>query len=131
MPSSPVQTLILIIVLVAAAVIAVRSAWRAWARYRARIAMLKKAERDPSILNTPDDAKGILDQAAGPPLPARTDYTVMGVTLGVIGTSCIFAGKFMHVGQLAVGTFLGGIICFCLGLLLSLFGLLIRGTKRG
>ena len=60
----------------------------------------------------------------GPPF--EQDYTVTGIALAVLGFGCVVAGRFIGLGEFAVGIYIGGMVCVALGILIALLGALIR-----
>lgn len=105
---------------------AMRYLLRSWIDYRVRVGILEELERRPDLLTVPADAEGDAHHAASPSRDNRVDYVVMGVALGVMGMASAAIGWTMRVGQLAVGAYLGGIFCICLGFLFAFFGYLTR-----
>jgi hypothetical protein len=110
--------------------LALRYLLRSWLDYRVRIAVLETMERRPELLG--ESADGGSDTLSGQvsSRDGRTDYMITGISLGVIGISCVLVGWNMRVGQLAVGVYLGGIFCLCLGFVLGLVGFFVRRMRR-
>jgi len=109
---------------------ALRYLLRSWVDYRVRIAVLQSMDRRPDLLTESDGAGDNVLAAQAPSSTGRVDYLVTGIALGVIGVFCVLIGWNLRIGQLAVGTYLGGIFCLCIGFLLAFFGLLVRRIRR-
>lgn len=86
-------------------------------------------DRRSDLLTEPGGAGGGALPQSAPSSDGRVDYLVMGIALGVIGISCALIGWNLRVGQLAVGIYLGGIFCICVGFLLAVFGLFARRMR--
>ncbi|HOD48390.1 MAG TPA: hypothetical protein PLM14_14510 [Candidatus Hydrogenedentes bacterium] len=108
---------------------ALRYLLHSWVDYQVRIAVLKELDRHPGLLTEPGGAGSDALPVPAPSSHGRVDYMVTGITLGVIGICCVAAGWSMRVGQLAVGIYLGGIFCLCIGFLLGLAGLVVRRMR--
>jgi hypothetical protein len=108
---------------------ALRYLLRSWVDYRVRIAVLQSMDRHPDLLTESDGAGDDVLTAQAPSSSGRVDYLVTGIALGVIGVFCALVGWNLRVGQLAVGAYLGGIFCICIGFLLGLFGFLVRRIR--
>ena len=127
-----VLLLLLIVVLVTVLGGALRGLLGAWMDHRVRAAVLESMERNSESLESADDAEALFDRATHGLSPSgRADPLITGATLGVIGLVCVIGGWSAHVGQLAVGVFVGGIVCLALGGVLCVFGLLTRSIARG
>ena len=100
-----------------------------WVDYRVRIAVLESMDRRSDLLTEPGGAGGDVLPQSAPSSDGRIDFLVTGIALGVIGSCCAFIGWNLRVGQLAVGMYLGGIFCLCVGFLLGLAGLLVRRMR--
>ena len=102
-----------------------------WANHRVKVVLLKRVEQYPQLLESPDALRTLLtglSTDAG--AYSRLDYALTGVFLTAIGLVCIAMGRLARVGVLAVGTYLGGVICVGLGVALTVLGLLIRHLAR-
>ncbi len=125
-------TMLSIVIPIAAAAVllagALRYLLRSWLDYRVRVALLHALESRPELLaETDGDALSLPAQSD----EGRVDYLVTGTALAFIGLGCVLAGWVMRVGQLAVGVYLGGILCLCLGFLLAVLGFLVRRMDTG
>ena len=123
--------LLLLIALIGLFYGVLRSLLRAWVGRRARIALLEMLEGHPE----PRPAPNVLDAflAGGGPLseqPKGQDYAVTGLLLAVIGGACVVLGLALKVGQFAVGTFVGGVLCIWLGLFAGVAGWVARAMAR-
>ena len=122
------NVLSIVIPIAAVAVLLAGALWylvRSWLDYRVRVALLHALEGRPELLTETAGGGDVL------PIPpssneGRVDYRITGAVLGFIGLCCVLAGWVMRVGQLAVGVYLGGILCLCIGFLLALCGFLTR-----
>jgi len=104
---------------------------RAWLDYRVRIAFLNKLERDPALLGPQADLPAILGNLTSTSLSyQRQNYAMTGLVLAAIGIACFVAGRLLRSGELAVGIYLGGVFCVVLGLVIALFGAIIRVMSR-
>lgn len=122
-----VVPLILVLVLVA---LALRYLLRSWLDYRVRIAVLEAMDRAPEQISESAKNGEVVLAGRGVPGKSRVDYLISGIALGVIGLCCVLIGWNLRVGQLAVGVYLGGIFCLCLGFFLGIVGVLVRRMRR-
>ncbi|GMW02291.1 MAG: hypothetical protein AMXMBFR84_34270 [Candidatus Hydrogenedentota bacterium] len=105
---------------------------RAWLDYRVKLSFLEKLEKHPDLLAAKDEVQGILSQGAVPArYTPRQDYALTGLILAIFGIVFALLGYNARIGQFAVGATLGGIVCLMIGILLGLFGLVIRFLARG
>ncbi len=103
-----------------------------WLDYRIRIQLLEQIEAHPESAPTPEQLHAILN--ASPKTDTRRgkiNYALTGIFLIVIGAACALIGFQLRVGQLAVGSYIGGHICLCMGIVFVLFGTAERFLKRG
>ena len=108
-----------------------RSMLQVWLDHRVKIALLKKYEGNPELFESHQEVIDVINEQQGlVKRPARQDYLMTGSMLSAIGIGCIVAGKIIAVGRLAVGMYLGGIVCLVLGILILLLGILIRALRR-
>ncbi|NUM55066.1 MAG: hypothetical protein HUU46_15580 [Candidatus Hydrogenedentes bacterium] len=104
---------------------------RAWLDYRVRIAFLEKLEKNPALLGPQADVTAVMSNLTTTSIPyQRQNYSVTGLVLSAIGVACFVGGRLMRSGELAVGIYLGGVFCVVLGLVIALFGLIIRLMSR-
>jgi len=102
-----------------------------WANHRVKVVLLERAEQYPQLLESPDALRTLLTGlSTNAGAYSRLDYALTGVFLMVIGLVCIAMGRLARVGVLAVGTYLGGVICVGLGMVLTVLGLVIRRLAR-
>lgn len=113
--SSIVLTLMVLTVVAVALAAAVRALLRAWIDHRVNLTLLERTADGEAPGSTA-------------PAPPRQDFAVTGAVLAALGVACMLAGWTLRVGQLAVGAYLGGLICLCLGLLLGLAGGIARAV---
>ena len=60
----------------------------------------------------------------------RNTQFATGLLLAVIGGACVVLGLALKVGQFAVGTFVGGVLCIWLGLFAGVAGWVARTMLR-
>ena len=109
----------------------VHSLLRVWLDYRVRLKFLDKLEKNPDLMQSTAGAQSLFPTPeGGVKAVGRQDFAVTGLALGCIGLVCVVAGRTLRVGQLAVGAYLGGVMCVVLGIILGLLGLLIRAMAR-
>ncbi|MBI4557935.1 MAG: hypothetical protein HY706_10165 [Candidatus Hydrogenedentes bacterium] len=124
-------TLFLLIVLAALLYGLVRSLIQSWLDYRLRVTFLERTEKDPDVLRPLLDNETALARWVNPPRPVnRQDYALTGLFLGLLGAVGIVCGFLMGGDRTALGVYLGGVACMVLGLLLALFGLLLRSMRK-
>ena len=99
---------------------------RTWFDYRLKLTFLEKLEKHPEFLQSDKDVDSVLGSIEGDPVPTRQDYVLTGLLLAGIGILCVLFGRGLRVGELAVGTYLGGFFCVVVGLLLAGLGALLR-----
>lgn len=104
---------------------------QAWLDYRVRLTFLEKLEHNPQLAATSADLTNIVvagssNQGYSP----KQNYAVTGLILAGIGLVCVGAGRFLRLGEVAVGAFLGGMACVFLGLIIALLGFIIRVASR-
>jgi len=104
-----------------------RSLIRAWIDHRVRMALLEKVEHKPELLRAFED----LERTAEPieddgDKPAKTDLTLTGVSLTVIGVIFVLVNGVLGKSEWAVGAYFGGVACIVLGFVLCSVGLLVR-----
>ncbi len=102
---------------------------RSWFDHRAKLALLEKIEKEPELLDRIDGLGSLLADRPGNKI-ARQDYLVTGLILLGIGVLAVVTGLTLRFGEAAVGTYLGGIVCILIGILLALAGLLLRSLSR-
>lgn len=120
-------TVPLLLILVTLAYGVVQVLVRAWLDYRVRIAFLDKLERNPALLGSqadPSKVIGGLSTTTG--VSHRQNYVLTGLILAGIGIACAIGGRLLRSGDLAVGIYLGGILCVLLGLIIALLGFVVR-----
>lgn len=120
-------TIPLLLILVTLAYGVVQVLVRAWLEYRVRLAFLDKLERNPALLGPQADLSkviGGLSAATGD--SRRQNYALTGLILAGIGIACAIGGRLLRSGDLAVGIYLGGILCVFLGLIIALLGFVVR-----
>lgn len=106
-----------------------------WLNYRAKLALLDKIEKNPDMMRSASEIQAaVASVGRGKTGRAgrydRQDYAVTGLLLGGIGVACILTGRYLRIGQLAVGLYLGGVVCAVMGVVLGLLGLLIRTMAK-
>ncbi len=104
---------------------------RAWLDYRVKMKLLEKLETNPNLLHGEQRLVQMLtaDHGSAPRKP-RQDYALTGLLIAAIGVGCILFGRMLRVGDVAVGTYLGGVLCLLLGLVLAGLGAVIKVLSR-
>ena len=104
---------------------------RTWLDYRLKMAMLEKLDLNPRLLESKSELSRIIggDQAKQE-RRLRQDYLLTGAMMAGIGLACALFGRFLRVGDVAVGAYLGGVICLLLGIVLALLGAVIKVLSR-
>lgn len=102
-----------------------------WVQHRVKLALLEKYENQPELFDSSREIGELVEKQERASKPSsRQDYAVTGVLLAAIGLGCIAVGRFIAVGTLAVGIYVGGITCVVLGIVIALFGILIRSLSK-
>lgn len=103
---------------------------RAWLDYRVRITLLDKVDHNPQLLETSQDLERLVTEQRTDNTKVRQNYALTGLMIAAIGIGCIVFGRMLRVGDVAVGTYLGGMLCFLLGAVLAALGGLVRILSR-
>lgn len=104
-----------------------RSLIRAWIDHRVRMALLEKVEHKPELLRAFEELEATAEPvAADGDRPPRTDLTLTGVSLTVIGVIFVLVNGVLGKSEWAVGAYFGGVVCIVLGFVLCSVGLLVR-----
>lgn len=129
------RTYILVIPLVAAAItlayMILREMARVWLDHRVKMALLEKLEHKPELLYSFQELKELLDDS--PHLVERrskTDITLIGVFLVIIGLISAILYSVIGSSQWAVGAYFGGVACVVIGFLLTTIGVVARILRR-
>ena len=105
--------------------------WRIWLEHRVKLAFLEKLEKNPGALPPFQDVRTVMSASADSnSSQARQDYTLTGLLVAAMGLVCAIYGKTLGIGDIAVGSYVGGILCFGLGIALALAGLLLRSMVK-
>ena len=106
--------------------------WISWLEYRLRIHYLLHREGSLHTLYVNDSSKLTCHPESWYTLSSqsRYDFAQIGLVLGGIGLVCSVTGWLMRTGQLAVGIYLGGILCIALGSVITLLGLMVKIMTR-
>lgn len=108
-----------------------RMVGRVWLERSIRLALLERIEEKPELVDkVPDILEALTGLPDKAPLPTKQDFTLTGVILAGIGLVCALIGRSMKEGTFAVGLYTGGMICVGLGVLLAIFGLIVRWVAR-
>lgn len=119
-----------VLVLVSVAYGVASSLLRIWLEHRVKLAFLEKLERNPGALPPFQDVRAVLSGDGEPAKSVRQDYTLTGLLLAAMGFVCAFYGKTVGMGDIAVGSYLGGILCVGLGIALAVAGLLLQSMAK-
>ncbi len=121
----------LLLALVALILGVLRSIFGAWLNHRARLEVLRRLEKNPDLVRSPEEVQDLYKALGATPDGADAlDYTMTGMLLCVLGAACIVTGRYLRVGAVAAGTYWGGMVCVLLGLLLAVLGLVIQVLSR-
>ncbi len=104
---------------------------RVWINHRVKVALLERLENKPELLYSFDELQELLDDR--PPPVARkskTDLTLTGVFLALIGLVFVLIYASIGRSQWAVGAYFGGVGCVVIGFLLTTIGLVARLLRR-
>ncbi len=108
-----------------------REMMRVWINHRVKVALLERLENKPELLYSFDELQELLDDR--PPPVARkskTDLTLTGVFLALIGLVFVLIYASIGRSQWAVGAYFGGVGCVVIGFLLTTIGLVARLLRR-
>lgn len=115
---------ILVLIILAVVVLGItRALVQTWVDHRVRLVLLESLERQPEADIA---AAQMLENLERVSQRRRHDYVLTGVILAVLGLASTSYGRFMGIGRLAVGMYIGGMICVGLGFALALVGILIQ-----
>ena len=104
---------------------------RAWLDYRMRMALLDKLDHNPGLLEASVDLQSVIAQQTSPSSSRpRQDFALTGLMIVAIGIGCILFGRLLRVGDVAVGTYLGGFVCLLVGIVLALLGAVVKVLSR-
>ncbi len=105
-----------------------RALFQTWVDHRVRLLLLENLERNP---DAPASGREMLENLDRLVDRRRHDYALTGVFLAGIGLACTGYGRFVGLGRLAVGMYVGGMICVALGVSLALLGLFVQYLGSG
>ena len=129
---NPLFTIMPLLIISAAVTYGIfRALGRVWLEHRVRLALLEKVQEKPELMESYRELQAILvGLTEGSRPEKRQNYTLTGAILALIGLACTLIGRDLGVGRLAVGVYIGGMTCICLGIVLAFMGLLIRLMSR-
>ena len=105
----------------------VRGILHLWCDYRIKWRFLQWLAKHPDKVNgAADIPKSLAEFSAQPPHLHGQDFAVTGLLLAVFGLAAAAAGYGLRVGNIAVGLYVGGLICFVAGLSLALLVGIVR-----
>lgn len=108
-----------------------REIMRVWVEHRVKLALLKRLEAKPELLDSFDELKELLDDRPGPIARNRkVDLTTTGVFLALIGLVAVVVYASVGRSQWAVGAYFGGVACVVIGFILVTIGLVARLLRR-
>ena len=102
----------------------------AWFEHRYRLALLGKLEDNPELLGESISIDDVLPQTDSVIRSERQNYALTGGILVGVGIFAAVLGRTIRVGEIAVGIYLGGVMCLALGVVLALLGLAVWGLSR-
>lgn len=124
-------TIPLFLALVALILGVLRSIVNAWFHHRLRLELLRKLEKHPELVHSPEDVSDLHRRLTTLPAASEPhDYVLTGVFLCTIGAACVIAGRIWRIGQIAAGVYWGGMGCILIGFVLALVGFLLRTAAR-
>jgi hypothetical protein len=120
-----------LLALVAFLYVVFRSLFRVWIDHRVRMAILEKVEHKPELLRAFEDLEEPVesDPDDGEKLH-KTDLTLTGVALTVIGVIFVLVNGVLGKSEWAVGAYFGGVACIVLGFVLCSVGLLVLFLEK-
>jgi len=96
-----------------------------------RMALLDKLDHNPDFLGRDAELASVLAPLTSPKeSTSQQNFAVTGLMIVAIGIGCILFGRILRVGDLAVGTFLGGWVCLLVGTVLALLGAVVKVLSR-
>ncbi|HDP34391.1 MAG TPA: hypothetical protein ENN29_04700 [Candidatus Hydrogenedentes bacterium] len=129
------RTYIFAIPLIAAAItlayIIFREMTRVWLDHRVKMALLERLEHKPELLYSFQELQELLDDSP-PPVQekSKTDLTMTGVFLALIGLVSVIIYGLIGRSQWAVGAYFGGVACVVIGFILTTIGLVARILRK-
>lgn len=124
-----VALFLLVAVLTLFAVI-VRGILSLWCDYRIKRRFLQWLAKHPDKVNGASDIpKSLAEFSAQPAHFQGQDVAVTGLLLAVFGLAAVAAGYGLRVGNIAVGLYVGGLVCFVAGLSLALVVGIVRCVR--
>lgn len=121
------MSLPLLFVIITAFYLSLRAIGRVWINYRVRWALLERLENAPELLDEVPQIRTLFedeDKEITERYPI--DFVFTGVFLVILGLICVVFDFLLGTGQVAVGTYWGGVICSGLGFIFTLLGLFLR-----
>ncbi|MCL4692149.1 MAG: hypothetical protein KJ060_06530 [Candidatus Hydrogenedentes bacterium] len=103
---------------------------RAWLDYRVRIALLDKLDENPRLLEDGNVLGQVVPGTPSQDASPRQNYVLTGLLIVAIGVGCIVFGRLLRVGDLAVGTYLGGFLCVPIGAVIAVLGGIVKVLSR-
>lgn len=95
------------------------------------MALLDRVDHNAHLLGPGEDLSSVLHLSEmDPQAPSRQNYLLTGLLIICIGVGCVLFGRALRVGEIAVGTYLGGVFCFILGFVVVGLGAIIRLASR-
>jgi len=102
-----------------------------WIKYRVRMAVLKRLEREPDLLASPKRMEtAVSDASARYKSYSRQDFGLTGLLLALMGLCGIGLGLELRSGSFAVGAYVGGFVCAILGSAMALLTMFFRWATR-
>lgn len=102
----------------------------AWFEHRYRLALLDRLEENPALLGESVTVEDVLPRTESAIRSERQNYALTGAILACVGIFAALLGRTIRVGEVAVGIYLGGVMCLALGVVLALLGLAVWGLTR-
>ena len=121
----------LAVVFIALSFAVLRSFLRVWLDHRFRSALLRNYESSPGSFGSFEDVeRAIREGEEGDSRGRPQDFRLTGGVLAVLGLGGLALGRALELGTTAVGVYIAGAICFVLGIMIALLGLVIRSLSK-
>ncbi|NLN93164.1 MAG: hypothetical protein GX130_07655 [Candidatus Hydrogenedens sp.] len=104
---------------------------RAWLHHRLRMLLLEWAEKKPGFSISYEELSELLEEIPAPSIQTpKTDITVTGLYLAMIGLFFVVVYALIGKSQWAVGAYFGGVACVVIGFILTTVGFILRFLRK-
>ncbi len=108
-----------------------RNLFHVWLEHRVRLLLLEKVQARPDLVTSLDELQSLLEAAPTPRAKAgRQDLLLTGTFLALIGLGFVLIYGTVGSGSIAVGAYVGGVICVVFGFILAVVGMVARFLMR-